>query len=128
MFLSGECVISLVLSHCSKDFKQRTSNRLSYNSVLLGKQRKVHPQSVRICPPKRRGLSLGSLFLTVLSPPPKTCPMQIGLAKKGVCLFHLNFSLQSVNFPLFLFCVFVCLFVSLPCLLATATLVSFFLF
>ena len=25
MFLSGECVISLVLSHCSKDFKQWTS-------------------------------------------------------------------------------------------------------
>ena len=29
--------------------------------------------------------------------------MQIGLAKKGACLFHLKFSLQSMDFPLFHF-------------------------
>ena len=34
---------------------------------------------------------------------PWACPMQIGVAKKGVCLFHLKFSLRSMDFLLFHF-------------------------
>ena len=34
---------------------------------------------------------------------PRAYPMQIGLAKKGVCLLHLKFSLRSVDFLLFCF-------------------------
>ena len=46
--LSGECVISSVLSHHNKDLKQWTSvlARLQL-SVLFSKQRIVHPQGVR---------------------------------------------------------------------------------
>ena len=36
-----------------------------------------------------------------LSPPSWAYPMQIGLAKKGTCLFHLKFSLWSMDFLLF---------------------------
>ena len=47
--------------------------------------------------------------------------MQIGLAKKGVCLFHLKILLQSMDFP---FVPFLWAF-SFLCLLATAILDSF---
>ena len=68
--------------------------QLGYNSVLFGEQRIVFPGGI-IC--------LGFLCLYVLSLPPWACPMQIGLAKKGVCLFHLKFSLRSADFLLFCF-------------------------
>ena len=98
----GECVISLVLSHCSKDSKWWTSvtARLQLRA-LFGKQRKVHPQGMRAVQPQMRGLNPS--WLLFLSPPPWACPMQIGLAKKGVCLFNLKFSLRSMDFLLFHF-------------------------
>ena len=34
---------------------------------------------------------------------PRACPMQIGLAQKGVCLFYQKFSLWSADFLLFHF-------------------------
>ena len=40
--------------------------------------------------------------------------MQIGVAKKGVCLFHLKFSLRSVDFFLFHFRRFFPFFVFSP--------------
>ena len=44
MDMSGECVISSVLSRCSKYFKQCTSVTAQLHlRVLFGKQRKVHP-------------------------------------------------------------------------------------
>ena len=43
--LSGEFVISLVLSHRSKNLKQRRDQ--CYSSVLFGKQRKIHPRGMR---------------------------------------------------------------------------------
>ena len=62
---------------------------------------------------QRRGLNLSWLPPFIhLSSPCRACPMQIGLAKKGVCLFHLSFSLRSADFlllhfrGLFLFFVF----------------------
>ena len=67
----GECVISSVLSHHSKDLKWRTSvtARLQLR-VLLGKQRKVHSQGVRVGRPRRRGLNPSWLPLFIrLSPP-----------------------------------------------------------
>ena len=54
--------------------------------------------------PQRWGLNPSWLPSFVhLSPPHWACPMQIGLAKKGVCLFHPKFSLWSAGFLLFCF-------------------------
>ena len=49
--MSGECLISLVLSCCSKNLKQQTDQ--VYDSVLFGKQWKIHPVAVRAGWPKR---------------------------------------------------------------------------
>ena len=78
--LLGECVTSLVLSRHSKDLKQRTSvtARLQLR-VLLGKQRKVHPQGVRAGRPQRRGLNPSWLPLFIRLPPPPLEPAQCKL-------------------------------------------------
>ena len=62
--------------------------------------------------PKERSQSIlaSSLYMFV-SFPSSDCPMQIELAKKGTCLFHLNFSLQSIDFLLFHFFSFLSIFV-----------------
>ena len=45
----GECVISLVLSCCSKDLKWQTKMlQLGYSPVLFGKQRKVYPWGMMV--------------------------------------------------------------------------------
>ena len=70
-------------------------------------------------------IRLGFLLLYIgLLPTPWACPMQNGLAKKGLCLFHLKFSLLS------LWIFFCSIFVgfSLFCLLGTVILDSVFLF
>ena len=54
------------------------------------------------------------------------CPMQIGLSQE-CCLFYLKSSLCSLDLPLTFLCSIFMGF-SLPCLLATAILDSFFLF
>ena len=70
LFMCRECVISLVLSHHSKNLKQRMDQ--CYSSVLFGKQRKIHPQGMRVGRPKRqeekRGpqLNFGSFFNILL--------------------------------------------------------------
>ena len=64
--MSEECVISSVLSHCSKDLKWRARvTALLQLRVLFGKRRKVHPRGVRVDLPKRRGLSPSWLPLCV---------------------------------------------------------------
>ena len=50
-YMSGECVISPVLSRHSKDLKWGTDH--CYSSVLFGKQRKIHPRGMRVGQPKR---------------------------------------------------------------------------
>ena len=80
------------------------------------KQRIVHPWGVRAVWPKRRGLNPSWLFSFIYLSPPRSwaCPMQIELVKKGSCLFHLKFSLQSEDFLLFHFHGLFPLFVFLP--------------
>ena len=99
----GECVISLVLSHCSKNLKQQTSVTARFYLASKGKNNLRHEGR----PTQKRPQSiLASFFLYVCLLPttPWACPMQTGLAKKGVCLFHLKFSLWSSDLPLFHFC------------------------
>ena len=55
-------------------------------------------------PKGEASIHLGFLFLYVLSPSHWACLVQIGLAKKAGCLFHLTFFLQSTDFLLFHFC------------------------
>ena len=76
--------------------------QLIYNSVLFGKQRKIHPRDVRASQPKRKeGLNFASSFdmlcLLTLSLP------YVNWAGQERCLFHLRFSLWSLDFPLFYF-------------------------
>ena len=100
-----ECVISLVLSH-NKDLKWQTSvTALLELRVLFSKQRIVHPWGMKAGWPQKRDLSLSwlPLFIHFVSSP-WACPMQSGLARKRVCLFHLRFSLWSMDFLLFHFC------------------------
>ena len=73
--MSGECVVSSVLSHHCKDLQRWTSVIAELQlRVLSRKQRKVHPQEVRAGDPKGKVLAssffFGFLFLYVLSPPP----------------------------------------------------------
>ena len=56
--MSGECVISSILSHHNKDLKQQTKGlQLGYSSVLFSKWRKVLPWGVRVGWPQRRSLN-----------------------------------------------------------------------
>ena len=102
----GECVISSVLSHRSKNLKWLTSVTAWLQLSFIGKTKDSTPLSCEgRLPPKERPQSiLASSFYVFVSSPPWAYPMHIGLAKKGVCLFHLSFSLCSVHFLLFCFC------------------------
>ena len=72
-FMLGECVISLFLSHHSKKLKGRMDQ--CYNSVLFGKQMKIHPWSMRVSRPERQeekrdpGSNLVPLFMCFFSSP-----------------------------------------------------------
>ena len=79
--------------------------RLVTTQFYFGKQRITHPWGMMAgWSKKERPQSiLASSFYTFLSAPHWACPVQTGLAKKGACLFHLKFSLQSMDFPLFHF-------------------------
>ena len=67
-FMSGECVISPVLSHCVKNLKRWMDQ--CYSSVLFGKQKKIYPKSVRMGQYKRyeekRGEPLAQFWLLFL--------------------------------------------------------------
>ena len=133
-YMSGECVISSVLSRHNKNLKRQTrvsaQGRTSvtapwYSSVLFRKQRKIHPWGRRACWPKRRGekretpgpLAPLTLFLPALGLP------YVNWVIQECCLFYPRSSFPSSELPLFYF---LGLFPSLP--LATATLDSLFLF
>ena len=96
-------VISLVLSHCSKNFEQWMNQ--CYSTVLFGKQRKIYGLGVRVGRPKRleerpeaQFWLLFLFFLLSLSLP------SVNRASQEGCLFQLRFSLQSSDLPLFYFC------------------------
>ena len=107
----GECVISSVLSHQSKNLKWRTSVIAWLQlRVLAGKQqRKVHPQGVRAGWPQRRGLSPSWLprFIPLSPPPPWACSMQIRLfVSPKVLTLVLGFSLAPFSQAFLLFCLY----------------------
>ena len=100
LVLSEECVISSILSHHSKDLKQQTSVtaqlqlRTKDSSLWRyegGRTAKERPQAIlapsflRFCLPH------------IPNPTPQLPLCKLGLARKGACLFHLRFSLQSMD-------------------------------
>ena len=99
--LSGEFVISSVLSRRDKNLKQRMDQ--CYSSVLFKKERKIHNWDVRACWPKRlkekRGTqpNFRSSFY-VFSPPPGPALCKRG---KSEVQFVLPEVLTSVLRPLF---------------------------
>ena len=69
MLLSGECVISSVLSHHCKDLKRWTNVTAELQlRVLSGKQRKVHPQGMRAGDPKGKALASSFCMFCLLPP------------------------------------------------------------
>ena len=81
---------------------------LCYSSVLFGKQRKIHPLSMRLSQPKKheekRGtwLNLAPLFMCFFLLPLSLA--YVNWASQEGCLFYLRFSFQSSDLPLFYFC------------------------
>ena len=107
--MSGECVISSVLSHHSKDLKWRTSVTAQLQlRVLFGKQRKVHPLCT-LCVtggrPQRRGLNPSWLPLFIRLSPPLLEPALCKLGQPGELFVSPELLTQKkVDFLLFHFC------------------------
>ena len=122
--MSGECVISLGLSLCSKDLKWWASVRAWLQlRVLFSKQRRVHPQGMRAGWPQRRDLSPSWLPAFIhLSSPSESAVCKLG--QPG----GLFVSPETLTLVLrFTFVPFWGAF-SFLCLLATTILDSLFLF
>ena len=102
--MSGECVLSSVLSHQSKALKWRTSVTalLQLSFTWQAKDSSLLRHEGRLTQKERPQSILASSFYMFVCSPSWAFPMQIGLAKTGVCLFHLNFLLQ-LGFLLFHF-------------------------
>ena len=98
--MSGECVISSVLSQHSKDLKWQT-NVTPQSFIQQAKESTPSRCEGRPTPKERPQSVLASSFYPFVSSPPLSCLMQIGLAKKEACLVHLKFSLLSMDFLLF---------------------------
>ena len=101
----GECVISSVLSCCSKNLKQQTDQ--CYSSVLLGKKKDSTPlrfeggltQNTRRA--EKPAAQFGSSFYMFFPLPP--CLPYVNWASQEGCLFYLRCSLQSSDLPFFYF-------------------------
>ena len=117
--VSGECVISLVLSRRSKDLEPWTSVTAPFYLASRGKYiLKVWGRA----DPKEEQCPILSLLFVCFFSSPWACLMSIGLARRAVC-----FTWGSLSGPQIFFCSVYVGF-SFLCLLATTILDSFFLF
>ena len=80
------------------------SSIMAQSFILQTKESILSRLEGRLTLKERSQSILASSFYTFVSFPSSDCPMQIELAKKGASLFHLKFSLQSMDFLLFHFC------------------------
>ena len=94
-------IISSVLSCRSKDLKWWASVTVQ-SFIRQVKESTPSGCEGRPSPNERPQSSWHPPFIH-FSPPRRACPRQIGLAKKGACLFPLKFSLQVASFLLFYF-------------------------
>ena len=99
--VSGECVISSVLSCCSKNLKWQTSVTVQIQLSFIWQAKEDTSPRCKGQPKGRQRLDFGSSFyifcLLLLSLP---C---VNLASQEGCLFYLRSSLQSSDLPLFYF-------------------------
>ena len=98
----GECVISSVLSHHSRNLKRWTNQ--CYSSVLLGKTKNSIPWRTEHGWPKRwrenrPQLNFGSSFYMFFVLPLSL--LYVNWASQEGCLFYLRSSLQSLDLLLF---------------------------
>ena len=106
LVLSGECVVSSVLSHCSKNLKWQTSVTVQF--YLASKRKYIFKTWGWANPKESLGSILAPLFQCFFSSP-WVCPIQIGLAMRAVC-----FTWGSHSGPwTFLCCIFMGFFLYL---------------
>ena len=103
--VSGEYVVSLFLSCCSKDLKWQISVTAQLQlRIIFSKQSRVYPGGVRVDRPQRRGLSPFGLPLFIhFFSFPLSLAFTNWASQVGACLLHLKFSLRSTNFLLIYF-------------------------
>ena len=106
---SGECVTSSVVSPQQRfemEYHTSITARLQLSIFSASKGKYTLDAWGQADPKGEASIHLGPLLLYVrLLRTPWACPMQIRLAKKGMCLFHLKFSL--LFFGIFFCSVFV---------------------
>ena len=101
--MSGECVISLVLSHCSKNLKWQTSvTALLQLSFTWQAKENTSSRCEGVLTQKKRVAQFWLLFLYVFFSSPLSLPY-VNCASQEGCLFHPRFSLRSSDLPLFYF-------------------------
>ena len=111
MFLSEECVISLVLFHCSKDFKQRTSVTAQLQLSFTGQAKESTPSTCEDMPTqKERAQSWLPLFTDFVSSP-QNLPYANWASQKGGVFVSPEFLTSVCEFSFVPFLCFVCLFV-----------------
>ena len=101
VILSGECVISLVLSHCSKDLKQWTSVTALLQFSFIWQAKDSTSLRHEEGPTQKGRINPGSSFC-MFCLLPMNLPYVNWDSQEG-CLFHLRFSRQSSDFLLFHF-------------------------
>ena len=101
VILSGECVISLVLSRCSKDLKQWTSVTALLQFSFIWQVKDSTSLRHEGGPTQKGRLNLGSSFyMFCLLPMNLPC---VNWDSQEGCLFHLKLSVQFVEFLLYHF-------------------------
>ena len=117
----GECAVSSVLPHCTKNLKWQTSVTAWLQLSFIWQAKEHTSLRGEAGWPKEERGSVLLLLLSIFSPP-LSLPC-VKWAGQKCCLFYLTFSLWSSDFLSFLF-----LGLFLFCLLAIAILDSIFLF
>ena len=104
MKLSGECIISSVLSCCSKHLRQWTSVTawLQLSFIWQAKDSTTSMPEGRLTPKERPQSVLASSFYSFVSSL-LSLPCAYWASQEKGMIFHLKFSLQSVGFLLFHF-------------------------
>ena len=100
----GECVISSVLSYCSKNLKQQiiVTAWLQLSFIWKAKENTSSRHEGRLTE-KKRGAQFWLLFLYVFFLLPLSLPYVNWASQEG-CLFYLRYSLWSLDLSLFHFC------------------------
>ena len=101
ILLSGEWVISSSLSHLSENLKQQTSVTARLQLSFIWQAKESTSLRWEDGPTQKKRVSILAPFLIFLFPLNLPC---VNWASQEGSLFHLRFSLWSLDLPLFYFC------------------------